>query len=63
MGRLIYNFSLGDLVVHKIAKQDGFELGIVIGYDWDAVCVRVHWCNGKRVYHIPEMLKHIKDTI
>ena len=62
MGRLIHNFNIGDLVVHKIVKDEGFELGVVIGYDWEAVCVRVHWAGGRKVYHIPEMLKHLRET-
>jgi hypothetical protein len=63
VGRLIYNFKVGDLVIHKILKEDGFEVGIVVGYDWDNTCIYVFWIGGKKVYHIPEMLKHLSKTI
>lgn len=49
-------------MIHKILKEDGFEVGIVVGYDWDKTCIYVFWAGGKKVYHIPEMLKHLNKT-
>jgi mRNA-degrading endonuclease HigB of HigAB toxin-antitoxin module len=63
MGRIKFtDFELGCLVKHRIIDVDGFQLGMVIGLDYDMEMVHVAWCGGKKSYHIPEMLKRIETT-
>jgi hypothetical protein len=61
MGRVkAEHFKVGDLVFHRIFEDDAFRLGIVIGHDWSKNAVYVRWSAGKKVYHIPEMLKRLE---
>jgi len=59
VGRVREKLEIGNLVVHRIYKDVGFEIGIVIGLDWPNGCAHVWWCGGRRVYHSLDMLKWI----
>lgn len=62
MGRRQRNFQIGDLVAHRIMRDNGFNLGIVIDYDLHGNALKIVWSSGRVVYHIPEMIKPIKET-